>query len=168
MRVKSRQKLVPQIRASFTKDARAWNGRRYAMFTRGPSVSFHFSFCQEMALCILVKAYLPGNTFTLWDIRPTYSMMTVSNSTRQHHVFLMERWYFSTMDRWYFSTMYWSSLKDLRRHPGERDVVLSPCSWGRRPIIFDTEHVTISPIASIASLQIVNCTLPKRKWANGL
>ena len=35
MRVKSRQKSVPQIRASFTKDARAWNARRYAMFTRG-------------------------------------------------------------------------------------------------------------------------------------
>ena len=35
MRVKSRQKLVPQICASFTKDARATNARRYAMFTRG-------------------------------------------------------------------------------------------------------------------------------------
>ena len=35
--VKSRQKSVPQIRASFTKDARAWNARRYAMFTRGRS-----------------------------------------------------------------------------------------------------------------------------------
>ena len=50
MRVKSRQKSVPQIRASFTKDARAWNARRYAMFTRGQTLPSHLHIVQVILL----------------------------------------------------------------------------------------------------------------------
>ena len=91
-RVKSRQKLVPQIRASFTKDARAWNARRYAMFTRGHNNHLLAPVMQWAVELICQNAWKTrqNETFSLWILlspKPESFLMKVPRKMIFNHFF---------------------------------------------------------------------------------